>query len=143
MDDQENKARKIELFKQFLRFNAMGIINTLVTYVLFSALVFAGLSHFVALLFDYACGICLGYVLNKKITFAVRDNEVDRWMFGRMVLAYLPSLALNAALLWLLADVLGWNAYAAQALSLSVVAIVSFAAQRLFVFRRRRSSANG
>jgi putative flippase GtrA len=51
-----------------------------------------------------------------------------------MILAYVPMLLLNAVVLWILVDRLHWNKYLGQAIALSFVSVLSFAAQRAFVF---------
>ena len=142
MDHKDDHPGRLEILKQFLRFNVVGVLNTALTYGIYSGLVYLGLHHLAAVAVEYAFGIVFSYLLNKRFTFAVRGRAAPR-TFARMLIAYVPMLLLNAALLWLLVDRLHWNKYAGQAVVLSFVAVLSFTAQRMFVFRGRKEMTNG
>jgi len=142
MDHQDNRATRLEILKQFLRFNVVGVLNTALTYGIYSGLVALGLHHLAAVGVEYVFGIVFSYLMNKRFTFTVRGRAGSR-MFLRMIVAYVPMLLLNALLLWLLVDRLHWNKYAGQAVALSFVSALSFTAQRRFVFRGRKEMANG
>ncbi len=142
MDHKDDHPGRLEILKQFIRFNIVGVLNTALTYGIYSGLVYIGFHHLVAVVIEYAFGIVFSYLLNKRFTFAVRGPAGSR-MFGRMLLAYVPMLLLNALLLWLLIDRLHWNKYAGQAVALGFVSVLSFAAQRVFVFRLRKEMTHG
>ncbi len=141
MDRKDDHPRRLEILKQFVRFNLVGALNTALTYGIYSGLVYLGLHHLAAVLIEYAFGIVFSYLLNKRFTFAVRGGGSR--MFGRMLLAYVPTLLLNALLLWLLVDRLAWNKYLGQAVALGFVSVLSFVAQRAFVFGLRKETRHG
>ena len=64
-------------------------------------------------------------------------------MFARMVGSYVALLALNALFLWLLVDRSGVNTYVGQGIALAVVALLSFAVQRVLVFGAHRREPSG
>jgi putative flippase GtrA len=142
MDDKDGQKSAKRILKQFIRFNMVGALNTLITYLIYSGLVFAGLHYQAALALEYSFGIVFSYVLNKRFTFAIRGSRDSR-MFMRMLATYIPMLFLNAIALWLLVDRLGWNKYLGQAVALVVVAGLSFLAQRAFVFGRGEDASHG
>jgi putative flippase GtrA len=119
---------------QFLRFNAVGILNTALTYCVYAALVTRGAGHYVALVADYAVGIVFGFFANKRLTFRNRRKAEPR-AFARMVAVYIPMLALNAALLWVIVDRLRIDPLGGQAAAMIVVAGLSFLAQKHIVFK--------
>jgi putative flippase GtrA len=127
---------------QFIRFNIVGILNTGLTYAIYAGLVFIGVNHFVALGADYAVGIVFSFLMNKRLTFQVKGKG-SLWMFVRMVASYVLLLALNALILWALVDRGGVNTYLGQAFALAAVALLSFAAQRVVVFRVHRREPSG
>lgn len=127
---------------QFLRFNAVGIVNTALTYAVYALFVTLGTGHYPALVADYAVGIAFGFVANKRFTFRDR-RRAEIGAFARMVAVYLPMLALNAALLWLLVDRLGVDALAGQAAAVVVVAGLSFLAQKHIVFKNAGKGGAG
>lgn len=141
MDDKKHTHAR-EVILQFIRFNFVGIVNTGLTYAVYAALVFIGANHFVALGADYAVGIVFSFVMNKRITFRVK-GRADIGMFARMVGSYVVLLIVNAAILWALVDRSAVNTYLGQAIALVAVALLSFAVQRLVVFRAHRGEPSG
>ncbi len=141
MDHKDDHPSRLEILRQFIRFNLVGVLNTLLTYGIYSGLVYLGVHHLAAVVIEYAFGIVFSYLLNKRFTFAVRGGGSR--MFGRMLLAYIPTLLLNALLLWLLVDRLHWNEYVGQAVALGLVSVLSFIAQKVFVFRLRKETPHG
>jgi putative flippase GtrA len=142
VDHKINRQSPFEILKQFLRFNFVGVVNTALTYGIYSGLVFLGLHHIAAVVIEYAFGIVFSYQLNKHFTFAVK-KRTDRYMFVRMIIAYVPMLLLNTILLWMLIDRLHWNKYLGQAVAQGFVVVLSFLAQRIFVFRIHREMNHG
>ncbi len=141
MDDKKHTYAR-EVIPQFIRFNIVGILNTALTYVIYAGLVFLGVNHFIALGADYAVGIVFSFMMNKRLTFQVKGRG-SLGMFARMVASYLVLLALNALILWALVDRGGVNTYLGQAIALVAVALLSFAAQRVVVFRVHRREPSG
>ena len=141
MDDKK-QTHTGEVIPQFIRFNIVGIVNTGLTYAIYAGLVFVGVNHFVALGADYAVGIVFSFMMNKKLTFKVRGPG-NVGMFTRMVGSYMLLLALNALILWALVDRGHVNTYLGQAVALVVIALMSFSAQRVVVFRVHRRECNG
>jgi len=129
-------------FYQFVKFNLVGGLNTALTYGIYASLLGLGTHHMVALGGDYAFGIVFSFIMNLRFTFRVK-TEKYAVMFLRMLMTYLPLLALNALLLWLCVDLLSWNKYLSQALCAAFVALISFTAQRTFVFRAHRTESHG
>jgi len=121
---------------QFVKFNIVGIINTAVTYGIYSLLVFLGVYHQIAVVCDYSVGIVFSFFLNKHVTFKVK-RKTSPSMMGRMVLSYVLILGVNMGLLWILVDSLGYNKYLSQLVALALVSILSFLAQKYFVFTSR------
>ncbi len=121
---------------EIIRFNIVGAANTFLTYLIYSALLLAGLDYRLALACEYAVGIAFSFAANKGFTFRNRQ-VVTASMVARMVGSYLLLLALNMVLLELLVERARADRYLAQALALAVVVSLSFFAQKLLVFRRR------
>lgn len=125
------------LIKQFILFNLIGIINTLVTYGVYSALLFSGVNFQLALVGEYAVGIIFSFVMNKNITFKhITGNSVH--MFLRMILTYVITFGINMGLLTVFVKVLGMNEYIGQFLALGIVSVLSFGLQKLLVFREKK-----
>jgi len=129
--NQSLKTAALELVK----FNVVGIINTAITYGIYSLLVFLGVIDLVALCVEYPIGILISFYLNKNVTFRFRQASFHTFL--KMVSVYIPSLAINFALLWFFTTYAGLNSYLAQFISLAIVTIASFLLQKHYVFSDR------
>jgi putative flippase GtrA len=125
--------RLIEL-RRMLVYVAVGSVNTAVCYALFAALVEVCRWHYeLALAADYAFGIVLGYGLHRLTTFGDRTHL--RRAFGKYTLTLVVTFLANFALLALIVRA-GWmEPLAAQAVAMLVVTLVSYVAQKHWVFR--------
>lgn len=82
-------------------------------------------------------GAAVGFVLHRHFTFSWEQRDGA----GRQALSYvglfLANLALSSALLGLLVDGLGANAYAAKVGVDGIVVVTAFLASRFWVYRAR------
>jgi len=125
--------RAAEELRKFASFNLIGLFNTGITYLLYSALVCLGAPYAAALVAEYAVGIVITFFANKRFTF--RDSGPFRWAaFSRMVAAVAVGFAVNLGLLELFVSRFRLDEYAGQFFALGLTSIVSFALQRFFVF---------
>ena len=136
--DNQNHHRLRAAAHQFLKFNMVGISNVLITYGIYSLVVFLTDSHRGGLAADYTFGIVYNYSLNKFFTF--RRAGSGRWKseFLRIVLLYMGVFVLNWFLLDYLVERREWNKYFAQAFALALLTLLSFFGQKYLVFRKGR-----
>lgn len=125
------------LIKQFIVFNLIGIINTLVTYGIYSLLITVGVSYQLSLVGEYAVGIVFSFVMNKNITFRhITGNTLH--MFFRMILTYIITFCINMALLSFFIRILNFNEYLGQFIALGIVSVMSFGLQKILVFKESK-----
>ena len=122
-----------ERFRELIRFCLAGGLNTLLTYGVFSLMIFLGLHYVGALICDYSFAIGFSLIVNKYFTFKY-EHAIGFRMVLRMALSYLAMFLLNSALLFVFVDRMKMNAYLAQAISSVVIAGTSFLMQRFLVF---------
>ena len=119
--------------KRLVRFVLVGGFNTLVTYGVFLLLLWAGLHRQLALAGDYATGIAIGYLLNRVWTFGDRDHKTGS--FVKYVATYIVFVyAANVVLLEAIVAT-GLHPAPAQAIAQATVTILSYLAQKHWVFR--------
>ncbi|KYJ85468.1 GtrA family protein [Sulfurovum riftiae] len=118
-------------FVQFVTYNIVGIVNTLVGFSVIFLLMFVGVGPTLSNAIGYAIGSVLSYYLNKKYTFrSLGDSKTQALKFF-MVLGL--SYALNfVTLQWLLGFV---NPYIAQFFSALVYTLSSFLLAKYIVFK--------
>ena len=127
---------------QRVRFLAVGVTNTVVGYLVFSAFtlwVFADvyLGYLLSLALSYVVGITLAFVLYRRFVFPVRGHLLRD--FARFVSVYLVAIGINAASLPLLVEFVRVPPLCAQLMILVVTTLLSFFGHKKFSFRRSGS----
>jgi putative flippase GtrA len=126
-----DSERAAEGRRQFVRFLAVGAVNTAVGYGLFAAFVAIGLHYSVAVFLSTVLGILFNFQTIGRLVFRAHDPS----RILRFFAVYGVTYVLNVAGLRALKEA-GVGAYAGGALLLAPMAVVSFLLQRAFVFRR-------
>ena len=117
-------------FSVFLRFVAVGVLNTAFGYGVFSILVWFGVLPELALLISTIVGVLFNFATTGSLVF----RNSDRSLFLRFALVYTVIYLLNAAalrgLLWM-----GVSPFLAQAGIMPFSVVLTFFAMRRFVFQ--------
>jgi putative flippase GtrA len=115
---------------QVIRFLAVGALNTLVGYCVFSLLVLAGTAAGLALFMGTVFGLIFNYFTTGRLVFAARG--LDR--LPQFVAVYGLTFLLN---LWSLQILIatGLSPLLAQAIVLPIVITLTFLLNKLLVFR--------
>ena len=118
------------IFFEFLKYNLVGIANTLVGFSIVFSLMLFGLSAIESNMIGYAIGAVLSFYLNSKYTFNSKLTKILALkFFGVLALSYLLNLL---TLKYLLTQI---DPYVAQLLSAIVYTLSSFVFMKLLVFK--------
>lgn len=120
------------LDNHFVRFVLVGVLNTMVGYGLFALFIFIGLHYSLAVFFSTVLGVLFNFKSIGRLVFNVDDNERIYRFIGVYVLLYL----LNVFGLWGLAYIGLENMYAAGAILLTPLAVISFVLNKNFIFNQ-------
>jgi putative flippase GtrA len=112
------------------RFVVVGIVNTGFSYGVYALLIVLGLSYAVANLVALLFGIVFSFKTQGRLVFRQTSNR----RLWRFVLVWAVIYAANTALIGLIIS-RGFDPYTAGALTLPVNVILSYVAQKYFVFR--------
>lgn len=120
-----------------VRFVLVGGFNTVFAFALFVVfeLIWPGL-YLLSLFLSYAIAVLVAFGLHRRVTFRVEGRERVLLDFARFVSVYVVMFAVNAALLPLFIEVLGWNTIVAQGVATVVTTVLSYTGHKLFSFRR-------
>jgi putative flippase GtrA len=116
---------------QFARFLTVGLSNTALSFVVYTALV-ETVPYWVAGALAFAAGAVNGYMLNRRWTFAAPDSNGAR---ARYLVVQLGGLGGTTGLLWLLVRQEGLHRISAYALTIPLVTVATFAANRGWTFQ--------
>lgn len=114
---------------QFVRFLAVGVLNTAFGYACYVLLLLAGLHYTLALLLGTVLGVMFNFKTTGSLVFGSRDNR----LIARFVGTYAIIYCCNVVAIGLLLRT-GLSAQWAGALMLLPMAVLAFILNRKFVF---------
>lgn len=121
---------------ELVRFGVVGVVNTAFSYGVYAALIFVGCNYALANLVAVVLGILFSFKTQGTLVFRSTDNRrIVRFVFA-WTLIYLCNIVLIAKFIDL-----GLSAYASGALAIPFYTVLSYFAQKYFVFRRVATSA--
>lgn len=122
---------------QFLLYCLCGGTGVLSDYAIFCLALGLGAGYQGANAIGYLSGTLVSFVLNRKITFGVRDQVSRRLalFLGVAGLGYLVS----AALMWLFVERFIIDERVAKILTLPVVVVLQFSLNRWITFRKSKN----
>jgi putative flippase GtrA len=127
--------------RRLVLYAVCGGSGVVLDFLIFSGLVALGLWYQAANIVGYASGTVLSFLLNRTITFGVRDNTLQRFASFLTVagVGYLTS----SAALWLLVEQAALDPTIAKAASLVIVLALQFTLNSLITFRQARKTSTG
>lgn len=118
---------------QFVKFNLVGVVNTLVDFSVFTILTFFGTYFMIAQVISYSLGVVNSFIMNKYWTFGVKSTP-----HGEEVLKFIAvnvlSLGVSLTLLYPLKPQLG--VFSAKIIATLFSMMVNFAGSKLWVFKK-------
>ena len=121
----------------FIRFCAVGLLNTTVGLaVIFLLMRVGGMNYIAANLVGYIVGFLISFVLNRNWTFEHKGPILNAALQWTLVvsLAYLVNLSIVITC----HQYMGINAYVSQLFGVAAYTILTFVSGRLFVFSSKQ-----
>jgi len=119
--------------RQFGRFIAVGIVNTVFGYSLFALFIYSGLHYALASFIGTVLGVLFNFFTTGRIVFKNLDKSRLPWFFGVYGITYVLGI-MGLSLL----DALGLDMYRAGLVMIPPSAVVSYILNRQFVFGGKR-----
>jgi putative flippase GtrA len=118
--------------RQFPRFLAVGVGNTVVSFVAYRLLIAVDVWYVVAAPVAFGVGAINGYVFNRRWTFAARDSLRARLLYVAVAVA---GAASTSAIVLLCVRGLGTGRVIAYLIAIPPVTVGTFLANRVWTFR--------
>ena len=134
----QDKEKLKELFVQFMKFGIIGLINTIITYVITNTCYYALHWHAqVSNLFAFVITVFFGFILNRKFVFNENSENTNFWKSLIKVYASysITGLFLTAILLYIEEQVFGVPHYIATLMNLVVTVPANFILNKLWAFK--------
>ena len=117
---------------QFVRFSAVGLLNTAIGFSAIMLAMLLGASPTLANVIGYATGLPVSFVLNKAWTFG--DGRRSSPQIPRFIVVFLVAYGANILALQVLTHELQINPYLAQLLSICLYSGTFFAGCKWAIF---------
>lgn len=124
--------------KEFVRYAVVGAATNVFGFLLYVLFTTLGASPVLTISIFYPIYIGLAFYLNKKWSFN-HEGRISTSAI-RYLMAYLGCYALNVSVLKFFSGYLGYSHLIVQAITIFVMALLLFLAQKHWVFKSRGSS---
>lgn len=121
---------------QLLRFVLVGLALNVLLYLSYLGLVDRGMKPMLAMTAVYMAGIALGFLLHRHWSFSIRRVVHREW--GAYVAICFAGYVVNLVVLASCVGLLGWPHAWVQGVMVFVVAGLTFALNKIWVFRAPR-----
>ena len=129
---------RFQIGMQWMRFAAVGVVNTAISTVVFASLVHAGADYVPASAIAFTLGALNSYILNRRWTFRSRVSCMPE--LGRFACVQAAGLAVDLVLLHAAIGDLGLPRILAQLLVFPAASAVTFVLSRQWAFKGRRQA---
>lgn len=124
--------------EQLIRYGVVGVTSNAAIYSVYLFITYLGVEPKTAMTLVYIIGASIGFIGNRKWTFAHRGNPASAAL--RYLLAHLFGYLLNFLILVTFVDRLGYAHQWVQAMAIIIVAGLLFVVFKYFVFRQKYSA---
>lgn len=123
----------LKIYFVFIRFTAVSIISALLDFVLFTICYYLISNVFVSIVFARTLSCIFNFVFGKAVTFRSTGKIFPESI--RFVILAILLVLISYGLITSMVNFLGMNVYVSKVISECTLFFMSFAAQRVFVFR--------
>lgn len=124
-----------QLMQQFIKFGLVGFSNTVISYVIYAALVYVGLYYLMSSIIAFVISVLNSFYWNNKYVFKSGDNSP---LFSKLIKTFLSyafsGLILANILLVLWVDFFNVSKYLAPIINLAVTIPLNFVMNKYWAF---------
>ena len=120
---------------RFIKFGMVGVINTLVNWIIFFILNALGMYYILANIIAYILGTVNSYLWNTLWVFKYKDKASTETTINFIILN-LIGLGLNTGILYVLVDLCNLNKFIGLVTTTAIVMIINYIVNKLWVFSK-------
>jgi putative flippase GtrA len=129
-----------ETLTQFIKFGIVGFSNTIITYAIYSLLVYFNLHYLAASVIAFIISVVNSFFWNNKYVFKIHDGQ-KRNLLHSLLKTYLSyaftGLLLLNLLLFVFIDIMHISKYIAPLFGLAITVPLNFLLNKLWAFRSK------
>ena len=120
---------------RFIKFGMVGVINTLVNWIIFFILNALGMYYILANIIAYVLGTVNSYLWNTLWVFKYKDKASTETTI-KFIILNLIGLGLNTGILYVLVDLCNLNKFIGLVTTTAIVMIINYIVNKLWVFSK-------
>ena len=120
---------------RFVKFGIVGVINTLVNWIIFFILNALGMYYILANIIAYILGTVNSYLWNTLWVFKYKDKASTETTI-KFIILNLIGLGLNTGILYVLVDLCNLNKFIGLVITTAIVMIINYIVNKLGVFSK-------
>ena len=120
---------------RFIKFGMVGVLNTLVNWVIFFILNALGMYYILANIIAYILGTVNSYLWNTLWVFKYKDKASTETTI-KFIILNLIGLGLNTGILYVLVDLCNLNKFIGLVITTGIVMIINYVVNKLWVFSK-------
>ena len=120
---------------RFIKFGMVGVINTLVNWIIFFILNALGMYYILANIIAYILGTVNSYLWNTLWVFKYKDKASTETTI-KFIILNLIGLGLNTGILYVLVDLCNLNKFIGLVTKTAIVMIINYIVNKLWVFSK-------
>lgn len=122
-------------FTRFIKFGLVGVLNTIINWVLFILLNSIGVYYIISNIIAYSISTLNSYLWNSKWVFKYNGDNVNQTTF-KFITLNIIGLVLNTIILFLLVDIIKLPKIIALIITTGIVMILNYFINKLWVFKK-------
>lgn len=123
-------------FTQFIKFGIVGLSNTLISYIVYVLLIFAGFNYLLASIVGFVASVVNSFYWNNKYVFTGTNSRVLWKAFVKTFLSYAGTgLVLSNILLYFWVDLVHVHEMVAPVINLFITIPLNFIFNKLWAFK--------
>lgn len=122
---------------QFINFSIVGVINFILSYLIYAALVYINVHYQIANQVSFWLTVLNGFFLNRFWVFKRQASKKSPAQTVKYFATYGLNWVLGIVLLYLYVDLLHINKYIATFISMPITIPLNYALNRYWVFRKK------
>lgn len=125
----------LEDLSRFIKFGLVGLLNTIINWILFILLNSMGVYYIISNIIAYSISTLNSYLWNSKWVFKYTGDNVNQTTF-KFITLNIIGLVLNTIILFLLVDIIKLPKIIALIIATGVVMILNYFINKLWVFKK-------
>lgn len=120
---------------RFLKFGIVGVLNTLVNWIIFFILNTLGMYYIFSNIIAYSISTIHSYLWNALWVFKYKDKASTDTTF-KFITLNVVGLLLNTVILYILVDLFNLNKMLGLIITTIIIMFINYAVNKIWVFKR-------